>query len=147
MAGTGGYQQPTNPAPASGPGRLARRTDGGPAQKLAQLPGAQYGQQAAFAAQQKGAPLPQANPVAAAPVAGQDRQPVPFDAPTQRPDEPVTSGAALGPGPGPEALAPAVGPQQSYGTLADVLQGLSAADLTGSMAALAQQAMARGLGR
>lgn len=29
---------------------------------------------------------------------------VPLSAPTQRPDEPVTAGAALGPGPGPEAM-------------------------------------------
>ena len=30
--------------------------------------------------------------------------PVPMNAPTQRPDEPVTAGLPVGPGPGPEAL-------------------------------------------
>jgi len=34
---------------------------------------------------------------------------VPLDAPTQRPDEPVTTGAALGPGGGPEVLASTAG--------------------------------------
>lgn len=33
-------------------------------------------------------------------------QVVPLDAPTQRPDEPITSGMATGPGVGPEALRP-----------------------------------------
>lgn len=33
-------------------------------------------------------------------------QVVPFDAPTQRPDEPVTAGLPTGAGPGPEALQP-----------------------------------------
>lgn len=28
--GRGGYRRPTNPAPASGPGALSQRTDGGP---------------------------------------------------------------------------------------------------------------------
>jgi hypothetical protein len=34
---------------------------------------------------------------------------VPLDAPTQRPDEPVTTGAAMGPGAGPEILASTAG--------------------------------------
>jgi hypothetical protein len=34
----------------------------------------------------------------------QSNQVIPLTAPTQRPEEPVTAGAALGPGPGPEAL-------------------------------------------
>ncbi len=33
-------------------------------------------------------------------------QVTPLDAPTERPDEPVTAGVPLGPGPGPEALGP-----------------------------------------
>ena len=39
----GGYQQPTNPAPVSGPGALSKRTDGAgqPAQYMSGLP---YGQ-------------------------------------------------------------------------------------------------------
>jgi len=141
VAGVGGYQQPVNPAPASGPGRLSRRTDGGSAQKLQALPDAQYGQQQAFQAQQRGAPVPQADPVR---PAGPEL--VPFDVPSQRPEEPVTAGAASGPGPGPEALAPATDPAGSYGTLAGLLRGLAASDLTGGMAALSEQALNLGLG-
>ena len=40
----------------------------------------------------------------AAPETGFVPQAVPLDAPTQRPDEPVTAGAPVGPGPGPEIL-------------------------------------------
>lgn len=103
---------PERPAGTSGPGRYARRTDGGPAQPLRTLPDAKYGEAAQYRTQQQAAPLsqtpaqapsmaPQAAPGPAAPLAGAV---VPFSAPTQRPTEPVTSGAAAGPGAGPEAL-------------------------------------------
>lgn len=43
-------------------------------------------------------------------------QVVPIDAPSQRPDEPVTAGLPFGPGPGPEALGvPAVQPDDDIG--------------------------------
>jgi hypothetical protein len=107
---------PQNPAGASGPGPLSRRTDGGAAQALRQLPNAKYGENSQFQALQQAAslsasPSPQGAPMQAPsgggmqpgslppnPAAGQV---IPFSAPTQRPNEPVTSGAALGPGPGP----------------------------------------------
>jgi hypothetical protein len=38
------------------------------------------------------------------PMTGVSDNVVPLSAPTQRPDEPVTAGAAMGPGPGPEAM-------------------------------------------
>ena len=38
----GGKRTPRNPAPVSGPGRLSRRTDGGPAQVNAQMTGRRY---------------------------------------------------------------------------------------------------------
>lgn len=44
----GGYQRPSNPAPVSGPGAMSKRTDGGPVQKLRDLPDAQYGEAATF---------------------------------------------------------------------------------------------------
>lgn len=102
----GGYQQPSNPAPVSGPGRLSRRTDGGPGQAKAQLPDAAYGEQMTFQNDQSGAPM------AATPGPGQAPQPPPLDlsqivpmgAPTSRADEPVTAGADAGAGPGSAAL-------------------------------------------
>jgi hypothetical protein len=90
MAQHGGYRRPGKPAAVSGPGALSQRTDG--AQPRMDLPDARYGEQAEFQQAQAGAVMAQAGPA-----------PVPLDAPSQRPEEPVTAGAALGPGIGPEA--------------------------------------------
>lgn len=105
---------PAQPAPVSGPGSLSRRTDGGPAQKLSRLPDAKYGEQATYQADQRGAALSQ-TPTPQIPAPNPLENPaaanvVPFDAPTQRPNEPVTSGASMGAGPGIEALG--IQPQQ-----------------------------------
>lgn len=90
----GGYQQPSNPAPVSGPGRLSRRTDGGPAsQTPPPTTGMPYGENAELDDIAASAPLAAASP----PSVG-------FGDPTTAPDEPVTAGNPLGPGPGPEAL-------------------------------------------
>jgi hypothetical protein len=97
---------------------MSRRTDGGAAQALQTLPNAKYGENAQFQSLQQGAPLAAsgANPTAPPldmsslppnPAAGNV---VPFSAPSGRPSEPVTSGAALGAGPGPESLG--IAPQQ-----------------------------------
>lgn len=107
----GGYRAPNNPAPVSGPGAMSARTDGGP-QAIAQLANAKYGEQSAFRQIQQGAPVaggiqPSGGPPPSAfrqAAGGGGSQPVPFSAPTQRPGEPVTSGAARGAGPGTEAL-------------------------------------------
>jgi hypothetical protein len=98
----GGYQPPARPAPASGPGRMSKRTDGQP---LAQLPDAAYGEQKTFQAAQKGAPMAEASPVGGPTVSPLDTSRVtPLDAPSQFPGEPVTSGADAGPGPGSAAV-------------------------------------------
>jgi hypothetical protein len=89
----------------SGPGPQAKRTDIGDVQKTRDLPNADYGEQQQYQAQQAGAPL-------AADQGGQQnfggmdaahqaalQQITPLSAPTQRPGEPVTAGAASGPGP------------------------------------------------
>src|SRR5262249_32095544 len=137
MAGQGGYQAPADPAPVSGPGRLARRTDSGPAQPLRALPDARYGGAKAVLDQQRAAPLPQTAPPPTTPPARRAMFPdrsaelVPASEPTRRPDEPVTAGASLGPGPGPEALMPELSPTASYGSLVDLLRGLTASDTTG----------------
>lgn len=103
-------------APVSGPGRLSRRTDRSPSQKIRELPDAKYGEAKDFNDLQKQAPLandPQPNISAAAPDQGPQQNPmslsnvIPLGAPTQRPNEPVTAGSPLGPGAGPEAMGPA----------------------------------------
>lgn len=126
---------PTSPAPVSGPGTLARRTDGGPAQKLRNLPDAKYGEQATYQQDERGAPMsqtpsPSASPqIPVNPMAGAV---VPFSQPTQNPTEPVTSGVPIGAGPGPEALG--ISPQQVVAGDADkVSKYLPVLDMVANM--------------
>lgn len=122
----GGYQQPSNPAPVSLPGRLSRRTDGGPAaQGKVDIPDAAYGEQQTFRQDQQA-------PMAATPGPGQVGQPqpvdlsgvVPFNAPTSRPDEPITAGADAGAGPGSTALGLNASNDPSVAHLRDSLPAL-----------------------
>jgi len=141
----GGYQAPASPAPVSGPGSLSRRTDGGPGQPLRTLGDAQYGEEALYQEQQRAAPLAQ-DPSIPSPspsdIAGAGEDVIPFGAPTQRPDEPVTAGADAGLGPGSEVLGSYREPR---GTITFVLRGLQAHDLTGAIADLYREAERRGL--
>lgn len=98
----GGYRRPRNPAPVSGPGRLSRRTDGGPTQPIRDLPNPDYGEQKTFRDIQRAAPMAAGRELDISPVDLSGV--VPFNAPTQRPGEPVTAGAPLGPGPGLDVL-------------------------------------------
>lgn len=100
--GHGGYRAPSKPAPVSGPGRMSRRTDGQP---VASLPDAAYGEQQTFKAAQQGAPMAEAQGMGGPMVSPLDMsRVVPFDAPTQFPGEPITSGADAGAGPGSTVL-------------------------------------------
>ena len=130
---SGGPRTPTNPAPASGPGKLSARTDGGAASKQASryIAGGDYGDGGLMALQQSApmaktlggasSPMPTGQPV-------QDSGPqvVPLTEPSQRPNEPVTSGAAAGAGPGPEALGLPPQAQQGGTSAKQVVQGLAA---------------------
>lgn len=97
MAEHGGYRKPTNPAAASGPGPLSKRTDGGPQPKM-DLPDAGYGEQASFQDAQGGAPMAGGNPTASGNTGGGAHPVTGFGAPSDRPDEPVTMGADAGEG-------------------------------------------------
>lgn len=94
MAERGGYRAPANPAPASGPGALSRRTD---VQSPMPIPDPAYGEQQDFMEIQGGAPMPMESGPQAPP-------PTPLLAPTERPDEPLTAGSPMGDGPGMEVL-------------------------------------------
>ena len=102
---SGGYREPNNPAPVSGPGAMSQRTDGGPTQSAKYMSGLPYGQGQAQMQQQTSAPMA-GNPVAAAQVSADSAAQAPqmpptvgmFE-PTQRPDEPITAGMDFGPGP------------------------------------------------
>ncbi len=111
----GGYRKPANPAPVSGPGRLSRRTDGGPGSKQAMqaIPSnGQYGYRSETAAATSGAPLAGgAAPTSPVNVLAQGTQQMgasvtPIMSPTARPGEPVTDGASVGPGYTPETPIP-----------------------------------------
>lgn len=105
----GGYRQPNNPAPVSGPGQLSQRTDGGPgdAKQPVRVPtGGSYGDATQMMQMQQQAPLA-ASPGGDAPglLAGLELPGGPgFGAETEMPGTPVTDGAALGAGAGTSAL-------------------------------------------
>lgn len=82
----------------SGPGPFSKRTD---RQGVKRLPNAAYGEQKEFAEQQQGAPMSRSNQ---APRNNLLDNIVPLNAPSRRPDEPVTAGVDAGPGPGREML-------------------------------------------
>ena len=96
----GGYRKPENPAPSSGPGALSQRTDGGPAQGAKYMSGMPYGQNTME--QQTAAPM---SGGAAIPPAPELRPLRTLNDPTERPDEELTAGLDVGPGPGSEVMA------------------------------------------
>lgn len=103
--GHGGYRRPTNPAPVSGPGALSRRTDG--RQPTVDLPNAKYGENAAYREAQAAAPMSGdigSGGMAAGGFAPDLSSIIPLDAPSQRPDEPITAGLSGGPGAGPSFI-------------------------------------------
>lgn len=100
-------------AEVSGPGQFSKRTDKAVSEANRSLPNAGYGEQAAYQEQVGGAALPTAPSAPAPDVTGMSfdalfgsaaSRVTPLDAPTARPDEPVTAGVDYGPGPGSEAL-------------------------------------------
>lgn len=99
MAEHGGYRRPEHPAPTSPPGAMSQRTDGGPADTQPMRPQSDgsYGDRKDLTQIQSGAPQA-GNPT---PALDSRDQVVPMGAPTQNPDQPVTDGAALGAGTGP----------------------------------------------
>lgn len=121
-------------AGASGPGKFSKRTD---------LPSAYYGEGVETAAIKSGAPLATTASATAssAPSVPAPAPVTPLFAPSQRPDEPITAGVAVGAGPGPEALAMA----KSAEKLSDTLAKMLPYDETGEVEILYQRALARGL--
>jgi len=127
-------------AGASGPGKFAVRTDG------LSLPSAAYGEGVETQAIKSGAPMARTPDVRGARASdireAATQEPVtPLYAPSARPDEPITSGIALGAGPGPEVL----GGQQRPEALSTILSQMLPYDTNGEIAALYEQAVSRGL--
>ena len=97
MANEGGYVQPTNPAPVSGPGALSQRTDGGAIDGMTQpaqsYTGGAYGENKSTMDQQTASPLA-GNPFST------PQMNLSLTAPTAYPNEPLSAGANYGEGPG-----------------------------------------------
>jgi len=125
----------------SGPGKFSVRTD---------LPASQnYGDRKAMQEQIAGAPTARTADVRGLPTgqvqAAAQAAPQPpiteLYAPTERPNEPITSGVAVGPGPGPEVM----GYNGQSEKLSDILSQMLPYDTDGEIAILYQQAVSRGL--
>jgi hypothetical protein len=112
----------------AGPGKYSTRTDN------LQMGSIAYGEGVETAAIKSGAPLASTPDVKPEPVTE-------LFAPTQRPDEPITSGIDRGPGVGSDALMMT----QSTEKLSDTLAKLLPFDTTGEITILYQQAASRGL--
>ena len=131
----GGYQRPNNPAPVSGPGAQSKRTDGKVenTQAAKYLAGGDYGDGGLMGIQQ-GAPM-SASVGAMGKLNASTNYPggqyspqeqvVPLTAPSQRPNEEVTHGAAAGPGGGNEVLGLPSQAQQGGTSAKQLIQGLA----------------------
>jgi hypothetical protein len=88
----GGYRQPNNPAPVSGPGMLSKRTDGGAtegmSQPVQQYTGGAYGQNKALREQQSAESMYATPELPAIPE---------LDAPTNYKNEDISHGANWNP--------------------------------------------------
>lgn len=144
----GGKRTPRDPAPVSGPGRMSRRTDGGPQQTTVPMTGMGYGENADFNEMQSAAPLAAAPAVSntrarSTSPTGQRAAATPLFAPTQRPEEPITAGAPFGPGPGPEP-APTMGAGRRV-PISDTLRRLSSRNGDPTLMAISEVLTRRGL--
>jgi hypothetical protein len=132
MAGKGGYEAPNNPAPVSGPGALSQRTDGGPTQGATYISGLPYGQgQQTY------------NNEVAATMQGNNYavdMPTPLMAPSNRPNEAITSGVDIGAGPGSASL----NLRTAQPTPLSIIQQIAQNDPTGNAELVYQMLQSRG---
>lgn len=124
-------------AGAAGPGKFSKRTD---------LPSSYYGEGVETSAIKSQIPLAKTTG-SADDVGGRPRDPLtpvtPLFAPTERRDEPVTTGVTPGEGPGPEALM--INQMRQKESLSQTLAQMLPYDTNGEIAALYEQALSRGL--
>lgn len=130
----------TNPMQGvSGPGKFAKRTD-------LQFQPTEYGQGVEYDAAKAGAPLaktPDVRGATATSVQSAAQEALtPLFAPSQRPDEPITTGVDVGPGLGSQVLSMRPEPVEK---LSDTLAKMLPYDQTGEITILYQNALARGM--
>lgn len=114
--------------PVSGPGRLSQRTD------MVNSDPNVYGDRKATQELMSSAPMAKAQPMPATPVTG-------LFSPTERPNEPVTTGSPLGPGAGPEILNL---PARTF-SATQILSRLAQNDPTGEVEMILQDLSSRGI--
>jgi len=124
-------------AGASGPGKYSKRTD---------LPSAYYGEGVETSALKSQMPVSKTTGVADD-VGGRPRDPLtpitPLFAPSERPEEPITTGVPISSGGGDEVLMMNQMKQQQ--SLSQTLSEMLPYDTNGEIAALYEQALSRGL--
>ncbi len=126
-------------AGTSGPGKFSKRTD---------LPSTGYGEGVETTAIKSGAPLaktPDVSPMSRSEqgiAPSQLERITPLYAPSQRPEEPITTGISLGAGAGPEVLGMRPQMTEKY---SDTLAKLLPYDESGEIAVLYQDFVTRGL--
>ena len=124
-------------AGASGPGKFSKRED---------LPSSYYGESVETSAIKSQIPLSKTTG-SADDVGGRPRNPLtpvtPLFAPSQKSDEPITTGVRVGDGAGPEALM--VNQMSQKESLSQTLAQMLPYDTNGEIAALYEQALSRGL--
>jgi hypothetical protein len=129
-------------AGAAGPGKFSKRTD-------LNMGSIAYGEGVETAAIKAGAPLaktPNVNPMSRSEqgmAPSQIERVTPLFAPTQRPDEPITTGINIGAGAGSEALM--MQSQFAQQKISDTLAQMLPYDQTGEIGILYQQALSRGM--
>jgi hypothetical protein len=131
---------PMNPlAGPAGPGKYATRTDN------LQMGSTAYGEGVETAEIKSGAPLASTPDAVSEPTGRLRKESVPLTglyAPTERPDEPITSGIDIGDGPGSEALM--IKSRFAERKMSDILAEMIPYDTTGEIVILYQNALARG---
>ena len=137
----GGYRKPDQPAAVSGPGKLSKRTDGGPTQVAQAIPSSgQYGARKDMAELQSSAAMA-GNPEARVTPAMPSTPLTGLFDDSQRPDEAVTAGSPVGAGPGTEAMSL---PQRTFNPV-DTLSRLAANDPSGQVESILQDLSSRGI--
>jgi len=111
---------------------------------ISTVPGQDYGKAAVQQAAQRAVPMASSPSASAQPQASAAPMPqpgsLPHLEPTQRPNEPVTTGLPFGPGAGPEAMGP------SYANLGQILSAAASSSGASSLATmLASSAKSLGL--
>lgn len=118
-----GGMRPT--APQNNPSNVNGLGGNGQSGASANYTGFAYGMNKAVNEQRQAAPIKPTDNARVVQAAPQEPDLIPLDAPTQRPNQPVTAGSALGPGGGEEILGlPPISPVQEFDSGINAIRAL-----------------------